>query len=98
MGLEIRSKEFGMSTSDPKRISRRDFINAVTTGMAGLIGAAIGIPSIAYLLAPGLRSAPDEGRLDLGPLENYPIGQPTRFEFTRTRGNGWERTSTNYGM
>ncbi len=87
-----------MSTPDNRGMSRRDFIKAVSAGIAGLIGSVIGIPSIAFLLSPATRSAGDEGQLDLGPLEKYPVGVPTRFDFTRTRVNGWERTATNYGM
>lgn len=79
-------------------INRRDFIKATAAIIGGLISAVIGIPSIAYLLSPSLRETGDDSRIDLGPLENYPIGVPTRFDFTRTRVNGWERTAVNYGL
>ncbi|HMB23024.1 MAG: hypothetical protein ACM33V_01480 [Chloroflexota bacterium] len=29
--------------------------------------------------------------LDLAPLENYPLGVPTRFDFTLAKVNGWEQ-------
>lgn len=87
-----------MSTTDRGSMNRRDFIKAVTVGVGALMGALIGIPSITYLLSPAIRSTGDEGQIDLGPLENYPIGLPTRFDFTRTKVNGWERTALNYGM
>jgi len=79
-------------------ISRRDFIKSVTVLLGTLIGAGIGLPSIFYLLSPSLEKIEDDSFIDLGSLENYPIGIPTRFEFTRTRVNGWERTATNYGL
>ncbi len=82
----------------PSSISRRDFIKATVTAIGGLIGALIGIPSVAYLLSPSLRAEEDTDSIPLGALENYPIGAPTRFDFTRTRVNGWERTSVNYGL
>lgn len=81
-----------------KEISRRDFIKGTAAVIGGLIGAVIAIPSIGYLLSPALRAEEDTDTIDLGPLENYPIGVPTRFETTRTRVNGWERTATNYGL
>ena len=28
----------------------------------------------------------------------YPIGVPIRFEYTRTKVNGWERTAIQYGL
>src|SRR5215208_780514 len=81
-----------------KEISRREFIKGATLVISGLIGAVIAIPSIGYLLSPTLGAEEDTAVIDLGPLEKYPIGVPTRFEFTRTRVNGWERTGTNYGL
>jgi menaquinol-cytochrome c reductase iron-sulfur subunit len=81
-----------------KEISRRDFIKGTAAAGCGLIGAVIAIPSIGYLLSPAVRAEEDTDTIDLGPLENYPIGVPTRFETTRTRVNGWERTATNYSL
>ena len=79
-------------------ISRRDFIKSVAGIVGTLIGIGIGLPSILYLLSPSLEKIEDDSFIDLGALEKYPIGIPTRFEFTRTRVNGWERTAANYGL
>lgn len=79
-------------------LNRRDFIKGTAAAIGALIGALIGIPSIVYLLSPSLRAEEDSDSIALGPLENYPIGVPTRFDFTRTKVNGWERTSVNYGL
>lgn len=88
-----------MSGSDPNQISRRDFIKGTAVVIGGLIGALIGIPSVAYLLSPAVKAgAEDSSLIALGSLENYPIGVPTRFDFTLTKVNGWERTATNYGL
>jgi len=87
-----------MSASDKNQLNRRDFIKGTAVVIGGLIGALIGIPSIAYLLSPSLRAEEDSASIALGALENYPIGAPTRFDFTRTKVNGWERTSVNYGL
>lgn len=81
-----------------QNVNRRDFIKATTAFVGGLIGITIGLPTIAYLLSPALRKVEDDSIIDLGPLEKYPLGIPTRFEFTRTKVNGWERTATNYGL
>lgn len=88
-----------MSDSGRDNLNRRDFIKAVSAGIGGLIGILIGIPSLMYLLSPATGSKTGEDAVILlGPLENYPIGVPTRFEFTRTNVNGWERTATGYGL
>lgn len=82
--------------NDP--LNRRDFIKMTTAAIGGLIGALIGLPSLAYLLSPSLSAEEESDTIALGPLENYPIGVPTRFDFTRTKVNGWERTAVNYGL
>ena len=78
-------------------MSRRHFIKGMAAAIGGLITAAIGIPSIAYLLSPGLKAAEDDAWVDLGDVDGYPIGEPRLFEFTRTRVSGWERKSVSYG-
>jgi Rieske Fe-S protein len=88
-----------MSSSNTHEFSRRDFIKGTAAAISGLIGALIGIPSIAYLLSPAVKSQGEsDAVIALGPLSNYPIGIPTRFDFTQTKVNGWERTATNYGL
>ena len=81
-----------------QNLSRRDFIKATIAIAGGVIGVAIGFPSIVYLLSPSLRKTEDESVMDLGPLDKYPLGMPTLFEFTRTKVNGWERTGLSYGV
>ena len=90
-----------MSGSGTKPLSRRDFIKGMAAVIGGLVGAIISIPSVAFLLSPALKSDADSSRnpvISLGLLENYPIGVPTRFDFTRTQVNGWERTAVDYGL
>jgi Rieske Fe-S protein len=87
-----------MSTSNKNELSRRDFIKASVAAIGSFIGAVIAIPSIVFLLSPSLKAEEASDSIDLGPLENYPVGIPTRFDFTRTEVNGWERTSVNYGL
>ena len=84
--------------SKPKNMSRRDFIKGTTLFVGGMIGLTIGFPSLMYLLSPSLRKLEDESVVDLGPLDDYPVGIPTLFEFTRTKVNGWERTGLSYGV
>lgn len=88
-----------MSAPSKNQLSRRDFIKAALAGIGGLIGALVGLPSVAYLLSPAWQAgAEEEAVIPLGALDSYPIGIPTRFDFTRTRVNGWERTAVSYGL
>lgn len=87
-----------MTGSPAGSLSRSDFLKTTAALIGAFIGATLGIPSIAFLMAPSLRKADANAWIDLGPLEKYPVGTPSLFEFTRTQVNGWERTGMSYGV
>jgi len=79
-------------------MGRREFTKIVTAFLGTVMGAIMGIPIIGYVIDPALKSQESDEWISLGPLENYPIGTPTPFSFTQTKVNGWERTTTSYGL
>ena len=83
--------------SGPGGISRRDFIKVTTGIVGGVIGAAIGLPAIAYVLDPAFKAGAKEGWVPVGNLADMQVGKPYAFSFTRVQVNGWERTSTSHG-
>jgi len=87
-----------MSETDDQEISRRDFVKASAMLIGGLIGALVGLPGVAYLLAPSLTKRDGDAWIELGNIDQYPIGVPTLSQFTRTKVNGWEHTGMSYGV
>jgi len=83
--------------SESGHISRRDFIKATTGMFGGMIGVVMGIPIIVYLIDPALRKDKAGAPVEVGRLEDIPVGVPHPFSFTITKINGWERTASNYG-
>lgn len=79
-------------------MSRREFVTIVVGVLGAIITAVIGFPAIGYLFAPAMRTQKTDAWVPVGPLENYPIGEPTLFTFVRTTVNGWERTANSYGV
>jgi menaquinol-cytochrome c reductase iron-sulfur subunit len=79
-------------------ISRRDFIKLTTAAAGTVIGAAIGLPAIAYLIDPALKAVKADAWIQLGKLESFEIGNPTLVSFTRSKINGWEKTVNSYGV
>jgi menaquinol-cytochrome c reductase iron-sulfur subunit len=80
------------------QISRREFIALTTAAVGALIGAVVGLPAIAYLLQPALRSTTTDTWIPLGKLDSFTIGVPTLFTFTRSMVNGWEKSTNSYGV
>jgi menaquinol-cytochrome c reductase iron-sulfur subunit len=81
-----------------RHISRRDFITLTTAAVGTIIGAAIGLPAIAYLIDPALKTGSTEAWIPLGKLESFEIGKPSLSTFTRSKVNGWEKSVNSYGV
>jgi menaquinol-cytochrome c reductase iron-sulfur subunit len=79
-------------------ISRRDFIKMTMATVGAFIGAAIGLPTINYLIDPALKSSKADAWIPLGKLEAFEIGKPTLATFIRSTVNGWEKSVNSYGV
>ena len=84
--------------SESHHLERREFVKVVLTFLGTFMGALIGLPAIGYLISPAAKTEESEAWVPLGPMENYQIGKPTLFNFTRSQVNGWEKTVNSYGV
>ncbi len=84
--------------ADSHEVQRRDFVNILVVGLGSVIGLVLSIPAIAYLLTPAVKVRREEAWIPLGPLDAYPIDEPTLFPYTRTKINGWEKTVNSFGV
>jgi menaquinol-cytochrome c reductase iron-sulfur subunit len=92
-------KEESMAKSP--HISRNEFVKIVVGAVGTLIGAVIALPAVGYLIKPAvdsMRANTGDSWIPAGPLDNFEIGKPELFSFTRSKVNGWERTTTSYGV
>jgi len=78
-------------------MSRREFTKVVSAFLGGIMGVTLGIPIIGYVIGPALKSQDTDEWIPVGPLENFPLNEPTLFTFNLTQVNGWERTTNSYG-
>ena len=78
-------------------MSRRDFIKVTTVVTGGIMGVALGIPVVGYLIDPALKEDKAGKPVAIGKLADIPVGTPYHFSFTITKVNGWERTASSYG-
>ena len=84
--------------ASPRNISRRDFVKITTAVLGTIMGAVIGLPAIGYLIDPALRARKTDAWIPLGKLADFAVDQPTLFNFTRSKVNGWEKTVNSYGV
>jgi menaquinol-cytochrome c reductase iron-sulfur subunit len=77
-----------MSKSQEEKMSRRDFMKATIVGISGLIGAALALPAIAYVVGPALKQN-IETWIRLGPLSKVELDNPTLFKATIDTQTGW---------
>lgn len=82
-------------------LNRNEFVKIVVGAVGTVIGAVLALPAVGYLLTPAIESMRGGGSdtwIPVGPLDKYSIGKPELFSFTRTKTNGWEKTTTSYGV
>lgn len=71
-----------------EKLSRRDAMKMAVSLIGGLIGTAVGIPAIAYIIGPALKKD-EEDWIRVGSLSTIETGTPTLFKPRATRQNGW---------
>ena len=81
--------------SEKEKMSRRDFMGIATGAIGGLIGLAMGIPAIAFIIGPALKKDVQDW-LRLGAVSKVEIGYPTLFKTTITRQTGWIESEDEY--
>jgi len=77
-----------MTKSKDPQVSRRNFMKAAIFTIGGVIGGAIGIPAIPYIIGPALKQG-DEGWVRLGAVSKVELDVPTLFKTTIETQTGW---------
>ena len=80
-----------MDASSNKNVTRRDFMKAAIVSIGGLIGAAVGLPAIAYIVGPALKQT-TEAWIRLGSINKIELNNPTLFKTTVDTQTGWIST------
>lgn len=71
-----------------RKMDRRDFMKAAIFGIGGVIGAAIGLPAIAYVVGPALKKETSTW-IQLGAVSKIELNTPTLFKTTIKTQTGW---------
>ena len=71
-----------------KELTRRQFMSTAIATIGGLIGAALGLPAIAYIISPALKQTVEDW-VRLGAINKVEPDSPTLFKTTVQRQTGW---------
>src|ERR1700677_3846854 len=76
--------------------SRRVFLFKLSLLLNGAVGAVLAVPILGYLLGPALKknSSEDSG-INLGPLSNFPEGEPRLVDFRNPVTAPWDGQTGN---
>ena len=82
-------------SANPEEVDRRKFLTGIIGVVAGAVAVVVGVPTIGYLVSPGVKQANAEKWITLGPINSLTPGVPTGFPFSRSIKDGWvESTQT----
>jgi nitrite reductase/ring-hydroxylating ferredoxin subunit len=80
---------------DPAIISRRWLLLKAGVALNGLVGIALAVPVLRYLLAPWKKDASFNSWTSLGPIDTFPTGE-TRLAFYKNPSqNSWDGQTDN---
>ncbi len=71
------------------KMNRRDFFKTIIAAGSALIGSALGIPAIAYIVGPALQTGKSKDWLHLGSISKIELGVPTLFKTKLQKQTGW---------
>lgn len=75
--------------SEEKQVSRRNFMAIATWAIGGIIGIALAIPGVAYIIGPALKRQEEGNWIRLGSTSKVELGTPTLFKVNVQRQTGW---------
>jgi menaquinol-cytochrome c reductase iron-sulfur subunit len=73
--------------------SRRTFFQWVTRGVMVVLGFAVGIPLVGYVMSPALKRR-EKTWVDVGGVNEVPVGEPAQLEYIATIHDGYVETKT----
>ena len=80
-----------MDKPEDKQLGRRNFMKVAIVSIGGVIGAAIGLPAIPYIMGPALQKESDDW-IPLGSISKVELNVPTLFKKTIETQTGWINT------
>lgn len=88
--LAVKQNEEESAPSDPLTVSRRWLLLKVGALFNALVGVAVAVPVVKYLLSPVKPDSAYESWISLGPVDAFPVGETRLAKFTNPVNREWD--------
>ena len=88
--LYVGQHEEEQTPVDPSTVSRRWLLLTVGAFFNAVIGVAVAVPVVKYLLSPIKSDDAYKSWVSLGPVDTFPVGETRLAKFTNPVGLAWD--------
>ena len=88
--LPVAQNEEEQAPGDPLTVSRRWLLLTVGAFFNAVVGAAVAVPVVKYLLSPVKPDDAYKSWVSLGPLDAFPVGETRLAKFTNPVSHEWD--------
>ena len=88
--LPVGQNEEEQTPVDPLTVSRRWLLLAVGAFFNAIVGVAVAVPVVKYLLSPIKSDDAYKSWVSLGPIDTFPVGETRLAKFTNPVGLAWD--------
>ena len=78
-----------------RMVSRRWLLFKAAVALNGLVGLALAVPVLRYLLAPWRKDSSYNSWVSLGPIDAFPAGETRLATYRNPSGNSWDGQTDN---
>jgi quinol---cytochrome c reductase iron-sulfur subunit, bacillus type len=88
--LLVKQNEEELTPADPLTVSRRWLLLKVGALFNAVVGVAVAVPVVKYLLSPVKPDNEYKSWVSLGPVDTFPVGETRLAKFTNPVNRAWD--------
>src|ERR1700692_509725 len=88
--LLVKQNEEELTPADPLTVSRRWLLLKVGALFNAVVGVAVSVPVVKYLLSPVKPDNAYKSWVSLGPVDTFPVGETRLAKYTNPVSRSWD--------
>jgi Rieske Fe-S protein len=92
---DIAKEEQKITRDDPRAVSRRWLLLKIGAFFNVVVGVAVAVPVVRYLLGPVRRNGAYDSWISLGPVNDFPIGETRLSTYENPYRDPWDGATDN---